>query len=92
MPAGGELDLYTRQRNGFVELSVSDTGIGISEEIRGKIFNPFFTTKKAFGTGLGLSIAYKAVESHGGTIKFDSQIGAGTTFTVELPIREPIVK
>ena len=88
MPQGGKLSLSTRQNNGALELSVSDTGVGISEEIRGKIFNPFFTTKRSLGTGLGLSIAYKAIESHGGTITFESEVGTGTTFIIGLPMRD----
>jgi len=82
----GELTLSTQRRDGILELSVSDTGAGVPEEIRSKIFNPFFTTKKALGTGLGLSIAYKAIKSHGGTIKCDSEVGRGTTFTIQLPV------
>ena len=87
MPQGsGELTVSTQRRDGTLELSVSDTGAGIPEEIRSKIFNPFFTTKKTLGTGLGLSIAYKAIKSHGGTIKCDSEVGHGTTFTIQLPV------
>jgi len=91
MPKGsGELTLSTQQRDGTLELSVSDTGVGVPEEIRSKIFNPFFTTKKTLGTGLGLSIAYKAIKSHGGTIKCDSEVGRGTTFTIQLPVETRI--
>lgn len=86
MPNGGELSVSTQRRNGTLELSVSDTGLGIPEEIRGKIFNPFFTTRKMLGTGLGLSIVYKAIQAHGGTIKCDSEVGRGTTFTIGLPV------
>ena len=86
MTHGGELTVSTQRRNGSVELLVEDTGTGISEEIRGKIFNPFFTTKKALGTGLGLCIVYKAIRAHGGTIGFDSEVDRGTTFTIGLPV------
>ena len=86
MPRGGELILSTQKQNGTLELSISDTGTGIPEEIRGKIFNPFFTTKKVLGTGLGLSIAYKAIHAHGGTIRCDSEVDRGTTFTIGLPV------
>ena len=90
MPEGGELTLSTQRRDGILELSVNDTGIGIPEDIRGKIFNPFFTTKKPVGTGLGLSIVYKAIQAHGGTIKCKSEVGHGTTFTIELPVRTAV--
>ncbi len=86
MPEGGELSVSTQQRNNHLEIAVSDTGSGISEEIRSRIFNPFFTTKKMLGTGLGLSIVYKAIQAHGGTVKFDSEVNRGTTFTIGLPI------
>lgn len=91
MPQGGKLSLSTGQNNGALELRVSDTGVGISEEIRGKIFNPFFTTKRSLGTGLGLSIAYKAIESHGGSITFESEVGTGTTFVIGLPIENSVL-
>jgi len=90
MPEGGELTLSTQCQNGNLELSVSDTGVGIPEDIRGKIFNPFFTTKRPSGTGLGLSIVYKAIRAHSGTIKCDSKEGRGTTFTIGLPIRTAV--
>lgn len=86
MKYGGELTVSTQRRNGSVEFSIGDTGPGIPEEIRGKIFSPFFTTKKIFGTGLGLSIVYKAVQTHGGTIRCDSEVDKGTTFTIGLPV------
>jgi len=86
MTKGGELTISTQQRNGSVELLIGDTGEGIPEEIRSKIFNPFFTTKKVLGTGLGLSIVYKTIRAHGGTVTFESEVGSGTTFTITLPV------
>ncbi len=71
---------------GAVEIVISDTGCGIPEENLGKIFNPFFTTKEvAKGTGLGLSVSLSIVEKHGGTIRVESEVGKGTTFTINLP-------
>ena len=69
-------------------ISVSDTGCGIPETIRDKVFDPFFTTKAiGRGTGQGLAIAHSiVVESHGGTLTFDSEVGKGTTFYVRLPL------
>lgn len=71
----------------FVQISVADTGPGIPENIKDKIFQPFFTTKPTGqGTGLGLSLAYDIVKAHGGEIKFESEIGKGTKFIIEIPI------
>ena len=69
-------------------LKISDTGPGIPEEIQNKLFEPFFTTKKqGKGVGLGLSLTYGIVQDHGGTIHVDSKIGKGTTFKIDLPLR-----
>lgn len=77
----------TRQKNGqVVEISVTDSGIGIPLEIQSTIFEPFFTTKpQGKGTGLGLSSAYGIIRQHGGKIEVNSTPGKGTTFTVSLP-------
>ncbi|HSN40046.1 MAG TPA: ATP-binding protein [Burkholderiales bacterium] len=77
----------------YVVVEVEDTGKGIPPDVLPRIFDPFFTTKDiGKGTGLGLSIAYKIVEQHGGKIAVDSAVGAGTKFTVTLPLtpRQPI--
>lgn len=71
MPQGGSLTVRTGMQEKFAEITVQDSGIGISTEARGKIFDPFFTTKSD-GTGLGLSIAYGIMEEHGGKIEIDS--------------------
>jgi signal transduction histidine kinase len=70
-----------------VEIRVRDNGLGISPEHRGKLFQPFFTTKPTDeGTGLGLSISYDIVtQAHGGTIAVDSEPGEFTEFTIALP-------
>jgi signal transduction histidine kinase len=77
----------TRHTGDTVEVHVRDNGVGISPEIRDKLFQPFFTTKPTGeGTGLGLSISYDIVtQQHGGTIEVDSEVGAFTEFTVRLP-------
>lgn len=91
MEGGGTITLATRPVNGqWVEIKVSDTGRGISEENLGKLFAPFFTTKAlGKGTGLGLSIVYGIIKMHRGQIAVQSQVGQGTTFTVTLPVRLP---
>jgi two-component system cell cycle sensor histidine kinase/response regulator CckA len=89
MPNGGSLTLTTRNYQvdrGFVELSVSDTGIGIPLELQKKLFEPFFTTKeRGKGTGLGLSTVYGIVQQSGGYIRVDSAPGRGSTFSIFLP-------
>lgn len=85
-PDGGVLTLTTSFDETHIHIQVSDTGCGISKEIRGKIFEPFFTTKETGkGTGLGLAIVAQMVEDHHGQISVDSSVGKGTTFTVKLP-------
>jgi signal transduction histidine kinase len=73
-----------------VQASFSDTGHGISDENMARVFDPFFTTKEiGHGTGLGLAISFGIVKEHGGTITVESEEGAGTTFTIELPEHAP---
>jgi signal transduction histidine kinase len=91
MPSGGALKIQTEERarddRRWVIISVCDSGIGIDPQNRERIFEPFFTTKgNTGGTGLGLSVTYGIVTDHGGTIEVDSRPGAGSTFTVWLPI------
>jgi two-component system, NtrC family, sensor kinase len=72
--------------DGWVEISVTDNGCGISPENLGKVFTPFFTTKPVGkGTGLGLSVCYGIINTMGGTIGVSSRLGEGTTFTIRLP-------
>jgi PAS domain S-box-containing protein len=86
MPQGGNLMIMASvSGDDFLDISVSDTGHGISENIRDKIFLPFFTTKEK-GTGLGLAIVHKIVVSHGGTIHADSS-DKGTVFRLRLPLK-----
>jgi two-component system NtrC family sensor kinase len=78
--------IITRDEADYVEIEISDTGIGMSTEIRQRIFEPFFTTKEiGEGTGLGLSIVFGIIEKHHGTIDVQSSPGKGTIFTVTLP-------
>jgi two-component system NtrC family sensor kinase len=91
MPQGGTLTIRTRNGpTGMVTIEVQDIGHGISHEDQGKLFTPFFTTKPiGKGTGLGLAIAYGIIKMHRGQINVQSQVGKGTTFIVNLPIKLP---
>jgi PAS domain S-box-containing protein len=86
----GTITIATGQRDSFAEIRISDTGKGIPEAIRSKIFDPFFTTKEVGkGTGQGLAICHTAiVERHQGGLSFDTEIGKGTTFFIQLPLEE----
>ena len=89
MPEGGTLTIETRGDGDSVWLCVEDTGIGMSDEIKGKIYTPFFTTKDVNqGTGLGLAVVHGIVTSHGGSIHVDSAPGRGARFEIRLPAAE----
>ncbi|HKR00676.1 MAG TPA: PAS domain S-box protein [Pyrinomonadaceae bacterium] len=85
MPLGGRLHISCEQANGLVSLRFTDTGLGMPEEVRERIFEPFYTTKGAQGTGLGLAVSYGIIERHEGRISVESEVGSGTTFKIELP-------
>jgi signal transduction histidine kinase len=85
MPEGGRLTLCTRQGEESVCVEVSDTGTGMTDEVRRRIFDPFYTTKGAKGTGLGLSVSYTLIKSHNGDIEVRSKPGRGSTFSIKLP-------
>ena len=86
MLEGGTLKICTFQKRKEVFIQISDTGIGIQEEVRKKIFEPFFTTKPFTNTGLGLSMSYGIIKRFGGEIEVESKVGHGTTFTIILPV------
>lgn len=83
----GVIRITTASANGWIEIRVSDNGVGIPEEYRTRIFEPFFTTKEVgHGTGQGLAIAYSiVVQHHNGEISFETETGKGTTFLVRIP-------
>ena len=94
MAKGGQLTFRTGRstpdRSPGVFAAVSDTGCGIPQENVERIFEPYFTTKKAGeGTGLGLYVCKNIVEQHHGTIDVESQVGVGTTFTISMPLKQP---
>ena len=84
MQEGGNLTIKAGEVAGGLVLQFADTGVGMDESTKDKVFNPFFTTKDA-GTGLGLAMTHKIIQEHGGDIQVDSVVGAGTTFTLILP-------
>jgi len=88
MPAGGILMMRTAQNNGNVDFEISDTGVGLTREEADRIFTPYYTTKQ-HGTGLGLAIVQAIVADHNGRITVESEMGVGTAFHLELPVKPP---
>ncbi len=86
MPEGGKLHISAHRHGVWVEVTISDTGVGMTEEVRRKVFDPFFTTKGVTSSGLGMSVSYGIIKRHGGEILVESQPGKGTTFTLHLPL------
>jgi signal transduction histidine kinase len=85
MPGGGTLEIACRRSDGSWVVSVRDSGCGMTEEVRRRVFEPFFSHGKSQGTGLGLAIVRKIVEEHGGAIHLDSAPGRGTVLQVSIP-------
>jgi signal transduction histidine kinase len=97
MPRGGRLgiEVRTNRRTHLAEVRISDTGVGIPPDQLRLIFEPFYTTKEPDenghgGTGLGLSVCRQIIEQHHGRIRVESLVGHGSTFTVKLPLKEPL--
>jgi len=86
LPQGGRITIKTAREDSWVLLSISDTGTGMTEEVKKRIFDPFFTTKGSRGSGLGLSASHGIISKHGGSIEVDSTLGKGSTFYIRLPI------
>jgi PAS domain S-box-containing protein len=89
MPYGGRLTISCQRKDDRLLLRFTDTGTGMTEDVREKIFEPFYTTKGAQGTGLGLAVSYGIVERHEGSISVESEVARGTTFEIDLPVAEP---
>ncbi len=88
MPEGGQLRIGGRIDDSFLRVDIQDTGVGIPEENLAKVFDPFFTTKEpGVGTGLGLAVSYGIMESHGGKITVESEVGKSTVFSIYLPLQ-----
>jgi PAS domain S-box-containing protein len=88
MPKGGTITVRARSDGAWARLEVSDTGIGMSDEVRQHCLEPFFTTKGQHGTGLGLSLVHTTVQRHDGTLTIESEPGRGSTFIVRFPVHD----
>lgn len=87
--SGGEITISTKNKGNLVNLSVRDTGTGMTKEIKEKIFDPFFTTKPiGYGTGLGLSVVKGIIDSHEGNISVQTTPGKGSIFQIVLPKKQ----
>jgi CheY-like chemotaxis protein len=85
LPAGGTITLRSRPLADGVQIEVADTGIGMTEEVRQRCLEPFFTTKGEQGTGLGLAMSFGIIRRHDGQLDIETALGAGTTFRLTLP-------
>ena len=92
MPEGGSLSFSTWGGKDIVLVSISDTGEGMSEGVKKNVFDPFFTTKTPVGTGLGMSMAYGIITRHGGKIVVESEVGNGSSFTMQFPVTNKRVR
>jgi len=90
MPDGGEVRVATQESRDRVVISITDTGTGMTPDVKSKLFDPFFSTKGKAGTGMGLAVSFGIVRRHNGSIEVDSDLGRGTTFRISLPKVEPV--
>ena len=87
MPRSGTITIHTYHDERYVVLEISDTGTGMTQEVRRHCLDPFFTTKGEHGTGLGLSMVYGIIQRHQGTVDIETEVGKGTTFIIRLPVQ-----
>ena len=86
MPSGGEIRMSSQAANGRVVLTITDTGTGMTPEVKSRLFDPFFTTKGKGGTGMGMAVSFGIIRRHNGSIDVESEPGRGTTFRISLPV------
>lgn len=91
MPSGGEIRMSAQEVDGRVVLNISDTGAGMTPEVKSRLFDPFFTTKGKDGTGMGMAVSFGIIRRHNGSIDVESEVGRGTTFRLSLPLAFPTV-
>jgi signal transduction histidine kinase len=92
MPTGGKLTITAEHsQNRHVLLTVEDTGVGMSDKIKDRVFQPLFTTKSK-GQGFGLAVCRRVIEAQGGTITFESQEGQGTKFIISLAVPQGAIQ
>jgi CheY-like chemotaxis protein len=85
MPSGGEVRVAIQENRDRVVVCITDTGTGMTPEVKQRLFDPFFTTKGKAGTGMGLAVSFGIIRRHEGSIEVDSEPGRGTTFKISLP-------
>ena len=90
MPSGGEVRVSTQENRDRVVIHITDTGTGMTPEVKQRLFDPFFTTKGKAGTGMGLAVSFGIIRRHEGSIEVDSEPGRGTTFKISLPKVSPV--
>jgi signal transduction histidine kinase/ActR/RegA family two-component response regulator/predicted negative regulator of RcsB-dependent stress response len=92
MPFGGEVRVSTQETRDRVIICITDTGTGMTAEVKQRLFDPFFTTKGKAGTGMGLAVSFGIIRRHDGSIDVESEPGRGTTFKISLPKVAPVVQ
>ena len=90
LPGGGRITLSAREADSQVEIRVTDSGTGMTEEVRSRIFDPFFTTKGKAGMGLGLAVSYGIICRHEGSLEAESELGRGTSFVIKLAVAKQL--
>ena len=91
MPSGGEVRVSAQENRDRVAVHITDTGTGMTPEVKQRLFDPFFTTKGKAGTGMGLAVSFGIIRRHDGSIEVESEPGRGTTFKISLPTVTPTV-